>query len=210
MTQVKICGLTTPDALTAALETGADFIGLVFHPASPRFVEIEVAAYLSQYVPKTVQITGLFVDMPIEKMTEILDNVRIDLIQLHGHETPEDIVNIRKRFHKPVMKALSISDETDLAQIRAYDPVCDWLLLDAKGTSDMPGGNGLAFDWKLLKGLKIEKPWMLAGGLTPETVTEAIKATHPTAVDVSSGVEKARGIKDPDKIRAFIKAAKAI
>lgn len=206
-TKVKICGIKTPDAMTAALESGADFVGFVFHSASPRHIEIEVAAYLSSYVPDHVTVTGLFVDPTDEILSQTLENVRIDLIQLHGNETPERVAAIKTKFGKPVMVALSISTPEDLEQAKAYKDA-DWLLFDAKGTADMPGGNGLTFDWQLLDGLTIDKPWMLAGGLTPDNVGEAIRLTHPHAVDVSSGVEASRGVKDPAKIRAFIEAAK--
>ncbi len=206
-TKVKICGLSTPETMTAALEAGADFVGLVFHPASPRHVEIEVAAYLSSYVPDSVTITGLFVDPTDETLCQTLENVRIDLIQLHGSETPERVAEIKVKFGKPVMKALSIATREDLKAANLYMGA-DWLLLDAKGTADMPGGNGLSFDWDLLKDFQSPLPWMLAGGLTPENVGEAVKNFQPPAVDVSSGVEGTRGIKDAIKIKAFIKATR--
>lgn len=203
-TKIKICGINAPDAMTAALETGADFVGLVFHPESPRHVDIEVAAYLASYVPKSVQIVGLMVEPDDRKLDEILANVRIDMIQLHGHEAPERVSGIREMTDRPVMKALSIGKRDDLAQIELYAPHCDWLLLDAPGM----GGGGIPFDWTLLDGLKSPKPWMLAGGLTPANVANAIQRLHPDAVDVSSGVEATRGVKDPAKIRAFIGAAR--
>lgn len=205
-TQIKICGINAPDAMTAALEGGADFVGLVFHPESPRHVDIEVAAYLASYVPKSVQIVGLFVEPDDRKLDEILSNVRIDMIQLHGHESPDLISGIREMTDRPVMKALSIGTKDDLAQIELYAPHCDWLLLDAPGT----GGGGKAFDWTLLENFKSPRPWMLAGGLTPDNVASAIQKLHPTAMDVSSGVESARGIKDPAKIRAFINAVRSV
>ncbi len=209
MTQVKICGLKTPDAMTAAMEGGADFIGLVFHEASPRNLEIEVAAYLSSYVPERIQVCALLVDPDDEKLSTILSTVRVDMIQLHGSETPERVKAIKAGFGKKVMKAISISTSDDLAQIGLYAPHCDWLLLDAKGTAEMPGGTGHSFDWSLLDGVKIPVPWMLAGGLTPKNVADAIHRLHPTAVDVSSGVESERGVKDEAKIRAFLTAAKS-
>ncbi len=203
-TLVKICGLKTPDAMTAALEEGADFIGLVFHPASPRNVEIEVAAYLASYVPETTKIVGLFVDPGDKTLAEILGNVRLDMIQVHGAETPERIEDIKSKFGKPVIKSLGISTVEDVAGIKDYEQVADWILLDSRG-----GGTGKSFDWKLLDGMIFTKPWMLAGGLTPGIVGGAIKRLKPDAVDVSSGVESTRGVKDPDKIRAFIRTAKA-
>lgn len=204
MTQVKICGLKTPDATTAALEGGADFVGLVFHPPSPRHVELEVAAYLASYVPDSVKVVGLFVDPSDKILAEILGNVRIDMIQLHGAESPERIADIKSKFGKPVIKALSIASPEDVAGIAAFEAAADWMLLDSRG-----GGSGKSFDWALLDGATFAKPWMLAGGLTPNIVKGAIHRLKPTAVDVSSGVESTRGVKDVEKIRAFIKAAKA-
>lgn len=206
-TKVKICGLTTPDAMTAALEAGADFVGLVFHSASPRHVEIEIAAYLSSYVPANVIVTGLFVDPTDDILRQTLENVRLDLIQLHGEETPSRVAEIKTLFGRPMMKALSISTREDLRRSDSY-AAADWLLFDAKGSADMPGGNGLPFDWSLLEDFQSPLPWMLAGGLTPENVAGAVKHLKPSAVDVSSGVEASRGVKDAAKIRAFVEAAK--
>lgn len=206
-TKVKICGIKTPDAMTAALEGGADFVGLVFHPASPRHIDIEVAAYLSTYIPAHVAVTGLFVNPTNETLSETLENVRLDLIQLHGDESPTRLAEIKTAFGKPVMKALPVSIRDDLKASDLYT-AADWLLFDAKGTDAMPGGNGLSFDWELLKDFQSPRPWMLAGGLTADNVGEAIRRVRPSAVDVSSGVETARGIKDPTKIRAFIQAIK--
>lgn len=204
MTLVKICGLKTPGAMTAALEGGADFVGLVFHPASPRYVEIEVAAYLSSYVPDSVKVVGLFVDPDDESLKDILANVRLDMLQLHGSESPQRVADIRSGFGKPVIKALSIASPEDILVIPAYEAAADWLLLDSKS-----GGSGKSFDWSLLDGQIFTKPWMLAGGLTASIVKGAINRLKPTAVDVSSGVESSRGVKDAEKIRAFIKAAKS-
>ncbi len=203
MTLVKICGLKTPDAMTAALEDGADFVGLVFHDPSPRHVEIEVAAYLASYVPDSVKVVGLFVDPDDRKLEEILANVRLDMIQLHGTESPTRVAEIKAKSGKPVIKALSIASPEDVAGITAYEEAADWTLLDSRG-----GGTGKSFDWALLDGMTFEKPWMLAGGLTPNIVKGAIHRLKPTAVDVSSGVESSRGVKDVDIIRSFIKAAK--
>ena len=206
-TKVKICGLTTPDAMTTALEAGADFVGLVFHPASPRHLEIEVAAYLSSYVPAGVCVTGLFVDPTDETLRQTLENVRIDLLQLHGQETPARVGEIKAKFDKPIIKALPVATRDDLKASDAQT-AADWLLFDAKGTPDMPGGNGLPFDWTLLEDFQSPRPWLLAGGLTPENVAEAVRRLRPPAVDVSSGVESGRGVKDAGKIRAFIEAVK--
>jgi phosphoribosylanthranilate isomerase len=204
VTLIKICGLKTPEAMTAAIEERAEFVGLVFHPASPRYVEIEVAAYLASYAPDSVKICGLFVDPGDKALTDVLTNVRIDMIQLHGNETPARITDIKTKFAKPIIKALSITTADDVTGIPSYEAVADWILLDSRG-----GGTGKSFDWALLDNVSFTKPWMLAGGLTSGIVGGAIKRLHPDAVDVSSGVESSRGSKDPDKIRAFVKAAKA-
>ncbi len=192
--------------MTAALESYADFVGLNFIPSSPRYVEIEVATYLASYVPNHVQVVGLFADAPMDVIERTLQSVRIDLLQLHGNETPDDCAAIAARFDKPMMKALSV---TDLTRAEDFAPYCDWLLIDAPALDDQStGGQGVTFDWNLLKDFAPSKPWMLAGGLTPENVVEAIRLILPDAVDVSSGVEISRGVKDPAKISAFIEAAK--
>ncbi len=205
-TQVKICGIKTPDAMTAALEGGAAFVGLVFYPASPRFVEIEVAAYLASYVPAHIKVVGLFVNPDDTQLQTVLSRVRLDIIQLHGQETPDRVSEIRKKFNKPVMKVLSIAQAEDLGDLPLYEAVSDWILFDARGTT-LPGGNGRVFDWSLLKDVRPKKPWMLAGGLTPDNIREAIALVRPDAVDVSSGVESAPGEKDPVKIKSFLKLA---
>lgn len=202
--RVKICGLKTPEAMTAAIEEGADFVGLVFHPASPRHVDIEVAAYLASYVPETTKIVGLFVDPSDKILTETLENVRLDMIQLHGSETAGRIADIKTKFIRPVIKALAITSPQDVVGIAPYEAEADWILLDSRG-----GGTGKSFDWAWLDGAVFTKPWMLAGGLKAGIVGGAIKRLHPDAVDVSSGVESARGAKDPEKIRAFIRAVRA-
>ena len=205
---VKICGITTPDAMTAAIEGGADMVGLVFHESSPRHLDIEVAAYLANYVPAHVKIVGLFVDPHDRRLFETLSAVRLDMIQLHGAESPARVREIREKFGQPVMKAIAVSGSEDLKIAADYQTAADWLALDARGTPDMPGGNGATFDWSLLKDFKPSKPWMLAGGLTPDNVAQAIRLTRPGAVDVSSGVEASRGVKDVEKIRAFLAAAR--
>lgn len=205
-TKVKICGLTTPDTMTAAIEAGADFVGLVFYLPSPRYIEIEVAAYLARYVPNHIQVCGLFVDPDDQTLLEVLENVRIDMIQLHGKEDSQRIEEIRKLSGKPVIKAMGVTGPEDLMLAQNYAKTADWLMLDAPGG----GGMGAGFNWEILHDFKCPKPWMLAGGLTAENVEEAISRLHPDTVDVSSGVESSRGIKDAAKIRAFVQTAKQV
>ncbi len=205
--QVKICGIRDAETLRKTVQSGADFIGFVFYPPSPRFVTSEEAAILAAEVPDHVKKVGLFVDARDEALAHTLKTVKLDMIQLHGGETPEHILTLKKTYGLPVMKALSISSKEDLAQAELFEHVCDWLLFDAKSTT-LPGGNGIAFDWSLLKDYQGTKPWMLAGGLTPENVGDALSLLSPDAVDVSSGVEKEKGQKDIGKIIAFINTVK--
>ncbi len=202
-TRVKICGIKTPDAMTAAIEGGADYVGLNFHPKSPRYVETEVAKYLASYVPDSVKIVGLFVDARNQRIEEILGNVRIDVIQMHGFEKPDRIAGLFDRYKKPVIKAFGIATKEDLKQIDLFKKA-GWVLLDRPGD----GGSGQSFDWNILKGWKSPKPWILAGGLNPNNVAEAVKLLKPDMVDVSSGVESEPGVKDPLRIKAFLDAAK--
>ncbi len=206
-TKVKICGISTPETLTVALENGADFIGLVFYPPSPRHVELEVARYLANFVPKHVQTIGLFVNPDNETLKQTLCAVPLDMIQLHGNETPERIDEIKAKFNLPIIKAISIATALDLELAKQYEDIAEWLLFDAKGDK-LPGGNGISFDWSILKEYDGAKPWMLAGGLTPQNVTQALNILSPNAVDVSSGVENAPGQKDPAKIYSFLRAVK--
>ncbi len=207
ITKVKICGLSTPDTIITAIEAGADFVGLVFYAPSPRQVEIEVAAYLTKQIPEGVEIVGLFVNPTDEYLTQVLNNVPLTMIQLHGGETPKRVIEIKEKFKLPVIKAISIATPDDLTKIKPYDGIADWLLFDAKGEA-LPGGNGIAFDWSILKNYSGQSPWMLAGGLNPDNVTDALKALSPNAVDVSSGVESSAGVKDNQKIKDFINAVK--
>ncbi|MBO9444266.1 phosphoribosylanthranilate isomerase [Ruegeria sp. R14_0] len=207
---VKICGLTAPDHVRAAAEAGARYVGFVFFPKSPRHLELDKAAELAQLVPAGVAKVALTVNASDEDLDRIVAEVPLDMLQLHGKETPERVSEVRGKFGLPVMKAIGVAEEEDLSAIDLYSEVADQLLIDAKPprTSELPGGNGLAFDWRLLAGRKYwQKPWMLAGGLTPENVAEAIRMTGARQVDVSSGVESAPGIKDPMKISEFIQAA---
>ncbi|MBR9971752.1 phosphoribosylanthranilate isomerase [Magnetospirillum sp. J10] len=206
---VKICGLTDEEAMDAAIEAGADYLGLVFFAKSPRFVTPERAAELTQFI-EGIGLVGLFVDAQDAFLDEVLGHVRLDLLQFHGSETPERLDAIRREFAVPVMKVIAVESAADLAQAEPFFDVADHLLFDAKPPQGavLPGGNAASFDWTILAGYKAPLPWMLAGGLTPANVAEAIRISGAPAVDVSSGVESAPGIKDAAKIAAFIKAAK--
>ena len=208
-TRVKICGLSTPESVAAAVEGGAAYVGLVFFAKSPRNVTLTQARDLAVDVPPGVAKVALTVDADDAFIDEITRVVPLDMLQLHGHETPERVAEVRRRTGLPVMKAVGIADEEDLAQIDLYSGVADQLLIDAKPprTATLPGGNGLSFDWRLIANRRWALPWMLAGGLTPGNVAEAIALTGARQVDVSSGVESAPGVKDNALIHAFIKAA---
>jgi len=209
--RVKICGLTRPDHLRAAVEAGARYVGLVFFPKSPRNVDLVTAAALGVEVPPGVAKVALVVNPDDALLDAITTTVPIDMIQLHGSESPARVAEIRARTGLPVMKAVGIADADDLAQLDAYMPVADQILVDAKPPkgAEVPGGMGVPFDWRLVAGRHWPKPWMLAGGLTPENVGLAVKLTGARQVDVSSGVERAPGEKDPALIRAFMAATKA-
>ncbi len=209
---IKICGLKTPETLESAINAGADWVGLVFFPKSPRHVTLDLVKDLGQIAGIRVKKVALVVDADDAALEAVEKALNPDMLQLHGHETPERVAAIRKRFGRPVIKALGIADASDLETARAYAPAADWLLLDAKPpkNADLPGGNGVSFDWRLLAGLDLEKPFMVSGGLDSSNVGQAIAISHPAGVDVSSGVETAPGVKDPAKIRAFIEAARAV
>lgn len=209
MAQVKICGVRRPDHVVAASEAGARFIGFVFYPKSPRAVSAAEATMLAGHVPAGIARVGLFVDPDDGVLGETLRQVPLDIIQLHGSESPDRVAAIKALTGLPVMKAVGLSGPGDLPALTDYGLVADMLLVDAKPArqTDLPGGNGLSFDWRLLVGRKWLRPWMLAGGLTPQNVAEAIRLTGAPAVDVSSGVETEPGDKDMALIRAFIAAA---
>ncbi len=208
--EIKICGITSEEAMEAAVEAGADYVGLVFFPPSPRCVTPERAAELVEFLPADLVKVGLFVDPDDSTLDRVLSQVRLDLVQVHGRETPERLEQIRLEYGLPVMKVIPVSEAADLAAANPFLAVADRLLFDAKPPkgATLPGGNAVSFDWTLLQGRKWGLPWMLAGGLTPDNVAEAVRITGARAVDVSSGVESAPGIKDPARIRAFIKAAR--
>jgi phosphoribosylanthranilate isomerase len=208
---VKICGLSTPDALDAALDAGADMVGFVFFAPSPRHIGLGVARDLGARVAGRARKVALTVDATDDELARIVEALAPDLLQLHGRETPERVVAVRTHFGLPVMKALPIARREDLSPVRGYANVADRLLFDARAPREAtrPGGLGKPFDWRLLENLDPGVPFMLSGGLDAANVADALTITRAPAVDVSSGVERAPGEKDPDKIRAFIQAARA-
>jgi phosphoribosylanthranilate isomerase len=208
---VKICGLSTPEALDAALEAGADMVGFVFFAPSPRNVGYEAARALGARVNGRALKVALSVDAADETHAAIIAALRPDLLQLHGKETVDRVVMVRTRFGLPVMKALPIAERADLSPIRLYAGVADRLIFDARAPREAtrPGGLGKSFDWQLLEGVNPGVPFMLSGGLDAGNVAEALRITRAGGVDVSSGVEREPGQKDPDKIRDFVRAARA-
>ncbi len=210
MTDIKICGLKDPSHLRLAASLGARYAGLVFFPRSPRNLSVEAASTLASQSPETLTLTALLVDPDDALLDEVVRKVRPRLLQLHGAESPARVAYVRARTGLPVMKAISISSREDLAPLPEFEQVADILLFDAKAPagSHLPGGNGIVFDWNILKEVRPAKPWMLSGGLTPENVGTSIGLLMPAAVDVSSGVEDSPGVKSPDKIRAFVSAVK--
>ena len=207
---VKICGLTHSDDLAAAVEAGARYIGFNFFPKSPRYVSPEQAAKLSEEVPMGVAKVALVVDPTNDTLDAIIATAPIDMIQLHGSEPPERVTEVKARYGLPVIKAIGITGPEDVAKIDIYARVADQLLIDAKApkNADLPGGNGVTFDWRLLADKKYwTVPWMLAGGLTVDNVADAIRLTGAKQVDLASAVESSPGRKDPAKMRAFIAAA---
>jgi len=207
--KVKICGLSTPETLQAALDNGARFIGLVFYPKSPRHVSIDTAYELARRVPTGVRSVALFVDPDDALLDQVLSAAPIDIVQLHGAETPQRVQEIKDKYGVQVIKAFRIADADDLRNIESYKDCADWYLFDAKPpNASLPGGTGESFDWSILSGKTWSRPWMLSGGLNEDNIKEALTLLHPDAVDVSSGVESARGIKDTSKIKAFIKTVK--
>tara|TARA_B100001989_G_scaffold111102_1_gene77960 strand:+ start:1384 stop:2034 length:651 start_codon:yes stop_codon:yes gene_type:complete len=209
MTKIKICGIKTPDILKTCAGSGADFVGFVFYPPSPRYIDVDTAKELALQLPTGLRGVGLFVDPGDEELEHVLGHVPIDMIQLHGKETPQRVAEIKAKYHMPTIKAFPVREEADIEKVHQYEPYVDWLLFDAKPpNSDLPGGTGQSFDWNLLKGKSFDTPWMLSGGLTPENVVEALSVLSPSAVDVSSGVESTRGVKDVEKVKYFIKTVK--
>ena len=209
--RVKICGLDTAANIAAAAEAGAAYVGFVSFPKSPRHRSLAEIADLAVATPPGVCKVVLTVNADDAALDRLLDAAPIDMIQLHGSESPERVAQVRARYGLPVMKALGVADAGDLPAIDAYARVADQLLIDAKPPkgAPLPGGTGLPFDWRLIQGRRWALPWMLAGGLTVDNVAQAIELTGARQVDLSSGVESAPGVKDPSKIRAFCQAAQA-
>ncbi|TYC54037.1 phosphoribosylanthranilate isomerase [Rhodobacterales bacterium] len=209
--KVKICGLSTEDTMEAALESGADMVGLMFFPKSPRHVTLSQASRLADMARGKAEIVAVTVNMDPDGLSRIRELVNPDIIQFHGSEAPEALAAAKVMQGTRVMKAMAISDKSDLEQAHYYAVVADWLLFDAKPPigADLPGGNGVSYDWTLLKDLDLKKPFMLSGGLNPTNVAEAVRTSGARAVDVSSGVERDKGVKDNELIRAFVAAAKS-
>jgi len=208
--RVKICGLRTPADVTAVARAGAAYAGFVFFAKSPRNVTLPEARLAALAAPPGLARVALTVDADDGTLDAIVEAVPLDMLQLHGHESPDRVAQVRARYRLPVMKAIGLADESDLPAIFAFSTIADQLLIDAKPPrgADLPGGNGLAFDWRLLAGRRWLRPWMLAGGLTAENVGEAVRLTGARQVDVSSGVESALGVKDSARIAAFCNATK--
>ncbi|WP_298498185.1 phosphoribosylanthranilate isomerase [uncultured Maritimibacter sp.] len=209
MAKVKICGLTSPEAVRDAVSAGALYLGFNFFPKSPRYVTPAEAAALATEVPPGVAKVALVVDADDATLDDIVGQVPLDMLQLHGKEIPERVAEIRARYGLPVIKVVGIAGPEDVAKLDDYMDVADQILVDAKAPKGavLPGGNGIAFDWRLLAGRHWTKPWMLAGGLTPANVALAIRMTGARQVDTASGVESAPGVKDAALMRAFIEAA---
>lgn len=207
--RVKICGLSRPQDIDAVVAAGAAYAGFVFFGKSPRNVTPAVARDLALLAPVGLAKVALVVNPTDVFLDELTTMVPLDMIQLHGSEPPERVAEVRTRWGLPVMKAVGVADEADLDKLSIYQQVADQILVDAKPpkTADLPGGNGLAFDWRLIAGRRWTKPWMLAGGLTPATVDRAIALTGAAQVDVSTGVESAPGVKDAARIAEFVAAA---
>ncbi len=206
--RVKICGLRTPADVDAVARAGAAYAGFVFFAKSPRNLTLPEARLAALSAPEGLAKVALVVDADDTTLDAIIDAVPLDMLQLHGHETPDRVAQVRARYGLPVMKALGVADEGDLPAIIEFSTVADQLLIDAKPPrgAELPGGNGLSFDWRLIAKRRWLRPWMLAGGLTAENVAEAVRLTGATQVDVSSGVESRPGVKDHARVAAFMAA----
>ena len=209
-TQVKICGINSVESADAAVRAGANFAGLVFHPHSPRGVNPEQARMLAERLRGRARIVALMVEPDDAALKSVVANVRPDFIQLHGRESVPRVSEVRSLTGLPVIKAIAVAEASDLDGVAAYESVADMLMFDAKApeSATREGGHGAAFDWRLLKGCDLKRPWLLAGGLTAENVARAIQISGAPGVDVSSGVETAPGVKSPEMIRDFVDAAR--
>ena len=209
---VKICGLSTPETLDVALDAGADMVGFVFFPPSPRHLALETARDLGKHVKRRAVKVALTVDADDATLADIVEVLQPDILQLHGRETVARLRDIKQKFGLQVMKALAVETAADLASLPGYAAVADRILFDAVAPrgATRPGGLGAVFDWHVLENLDLKLPFMVSGGLDAGNVAEAVRVTRAGGVDVSSGVERAPGIKDPEMIRAFIRAARAI
>ena len=207
---VKICGITTVDDVRACAGAGANYMGLVFFEKSPRNITIPAARDLALAAPMGLAKVALVVNPSDAELDAIAGTVPLDMIQLHGRETPERVAEVKARYGLPVMKAVGIADANDLPKLESYFGVADQILVDAKPPKgrELPGGNGLSFDWRLIAGRRWPCPWMLAGGLTPENVAEAVKMTGTKQVDVSSGIEDAPGQKNAELIQKFVQSSR--
>jgi len=208
---VKICGLSTPETLDAALAAGADMVGFVFFPPSPRHVSLEVARDLGRQVKGRAKKVALSVDADDALLANSIDALQPDILQLHGKETTARLRDIKQKFGLPVMKAIAVETRVDLTALPGYADIADRILFDARAPkgATRPGGLGAAFDWHLLENLDLKLPFMVSGGLNAANVAEAVRVTRAGGVDISSGVERAPGLKDPEMIRAFVRAARA-
>ncbi len=206
--QIKICGLSTPETIVAAASAGASHIGFNFYPPSPRYVTPQRAGEIAAAAPSTLVKVGVFVNPDDTLLDEAVREGRLDAIQLHGKETPGRVADVKRRFDLPVWKVLSVETAEDIAKAKDFSEIADLILFDTKTPAGtLPGGMGLGFDWSLLDGFDKSTPWGLAGGLKPDNVAAAIRATGAPLVDTSSGVETASGVKDVDRIAAFCNAA---
>lgn len=212
--KTKICGIKSVGAMRAAMQGPATFVGFVFFPPSPRYIAPIDAGVIAALAGDHIKKVGLFVDPSDDELQQAIQQAKIDIIQLHGSEPPERVAEVKSLTGLPVIKAIGVATADDLKAVTAFEETADYILFDAKPApkegSALPGGNAKSFDWSILAGLSLKKPWFLAGGLTPENLAEAVQVTRAPMVDVSSGVERSRGIKDNDKITAFLDIAKSL
>lgn len=208
--QAKICGLTTPEAVAAVVRGGAEYAGFVFYPKSPRHLTLEKAAALVGHLPKHIRKVAVVVDAPDDALLAIRTAIAPDFFQLHGKETPARVSEVKTLAGDKVIKAVTVRTADDIASARAYQKIADMLLFDAKAPKGLPGGNGISFDWELLKDKHFDIPWMLSGGLNAENIAEAVRVSGAGIVDVSSSVESSPGIKDPKLVSDFLRAVKGI